>query len=289
MTLRRPEDFRHHDADLDSIRLHYLREGRGPALLLVHGWPGFCWEWHRNIGPLGRRFDVIAPDMRGFGDSEKPPLERTELFHTDHVVADFVALLDALGIEHCFVVGHDYGSEVAHKLIRRHRDRIEKALIINPSAPGWEERYLSRQHFHESWYAMFHRLHMAAELVGSSREAVRLYYRHFLSHWSANKDLFSAEEIEVYVDNFMKPGNIEGGFNFYKTDEPWSDVDYTVSDCPVAFLQGTEDPIAPPDWLDLVTRWYTDYTVEFVMNAGHFVMREQAELVNDRIARFFLG
>jgi len=71
MTLRMPDEFTHHTDVLSNVTLHYLREGSGPPLLLVHGWPGFCWEWRKNIGPLAEHFDVIAPDMRGFGDSTK--------------------------------------------------------------------------------------------------------------------------------------------------------------------------------------------------------------------------
>ena len=289
MLLRRPEAFTHHDAQLSEVRLHYLREGQGPALLLLHGWPGFSWEWHKNIGPLAEHFDVIVPDMRGFGDSEKPPLERIELYHTERVVKDYLELLDLLGVERCFLVGHDFGSEVAHKLIRCAPERIVEAVIINPSAPGWTERYLSPEHFGESWYAMFHCVPMAVRLVGVSRETVRIYYRHFFSHWSYDKDLFTDEEIEIYVDNFLKPGNIEGGFNFYKMTDPWTAKDRTISDCPVLFLQGDADPVAPARWIDAALAWYTKATLEVIQNAGHFVMRERPDLVNARIIETFIG
>ena len=74
MPVRRPEEFSHHYAQLEDIRIHYVREGSGPPLLLMHGWPGFWWEWYKCISALAESFDVIAPDMRGYGDSEKPDL-----------------------------------------------------------------------------------------------------------------------------------------------------------------------------------------------------------------------
>ena len=74
MAVRRPEEFSHHEAQLDGIRIHYVREGSGPPLVLMHGWPGFWWEWYKCIGALADDFDVIAPDMRGYGDLEKPDL-----------------------------------------------------------------------------------------------------------------------------------------------------------------------------------------------------------------------
>ena len=287
MTLRMPDEFTHHSDELSNVTLHYLREGSGAPLLLVHGWPGFCWEWRKNIGPLAEHFDVIAPDMRGFGDSTKPPLDRVELYSTEHVIDDFVELLDRLGLEKIYLCGHDFGSEVVHKFIRRHRDRVSAAAILNPAVPGWGERYMQR--FEEAWYFMFHQLDLAVELVGSSREACRAYFKHWLSHWSADGDLFTDAEIEVYTDTFMKPGNLHGGFNFYRVRDFWKPIDWTISDCPMVFLQGMNDPIAPAAWTDLVGRWYTDFTIEYVDDAGHFLMCEKPGIVNSRLIEGFLG
>ena len=284
--MRRPEDFTHHRAKLADLTLHYVREGKGEPLLLVHGWPGFWWEWHRVIGPLAEDFDVIVPDMRGFGDSEKPPLDRPDLFHMNHAVEDFRQLLDTLGIERAHVVGHDFGAVVAHKFMRRHPDRTGKVAIFNPIVPGFDELWLGPEHIHESWYNMFHALPMAAELVGSSREACRIYFRHFLSHWSHDRGLFDGEMLEIYVDNYMKTGNIEAGFNCYIPPEPWDDIDRTISDRETLFLQGMADTCIPSKWSDLVTRWYTRFSMEYVSDGGHFLMVEKPDLVVERLRGF---
>lgn len=285
--MRRPEKFSHFEAALPSIRLHFVREGAGTPVFLVHGWPGFWWEWHRNIGELATTFDVVAADMRGFGDSEKPPLEQIDLFHVDRVVDDFVGLMDHLGFEQAFFAGHDYGGVMIHKLIRRYPERVARAAILNPMVPGFDERYLSAGNFHESWYAMFHRLDLAADLVASSRETCRMYIRHFLRHWSFDPGVFDEQMIEAYVDSFVKPGNIRAGFNFYRADPPWANIDHTISTKPVLFLQSMNDPCAPAAWSDLVTRWYADFRIEYVDRAGHFLMIERPEIVNDRLRAFF--
>ena len=285
--MRLPDDFRHCHADLPDVRLHYVREGAGPPLFLLHGWPGFWWEWHRNIGALAADHDVIVPDMRGFGDSEKPALDRIELYHVNRVVDDTVALMDRLGIERAGFVGHDYGGVLLHKLIRRHPDRVTRAAVINPMVPGFDERYLGADNLHESWYALFHTLDMAAELVGSSREACRLYIGHFLSHWSADPDTFDDDMLDVYVDTFMKPGNLRGGFNFYRAEPAWDEVDQTITDQRMLFLQTLCDPCAPARWSDLVTRWYTNFDIEYVDAAGHFLMVERPLFLHRRLASFF--
>jgi pimeloyl-ACP methyl ester carboxylesterase len=285
--MRRPTDFRHARASLEGLGIHYVREGQGAPVLLLHGWPGFWWEWHRNIGELARDFDVIVPDMRGFGESDKPPFERIDLYHMDHAVEDTRRLLDHLGIEKAALVGHDFGAVLVHKFIRRYPSRVIKAAVINPIVPGFDELYLSPGNFHESWYAMFHMLDMAVDLVSSSRDACRIYFRHFLNHWSHDQTLFEDELLETYVDNYMKPGNIRGGFNFYRPPQPWDDPDRTISAMPMMFLQGLADPCIPSKWSDLVTRWYTNFSMEYVAEAGHFLMLEKPELLNERLRKFF--
>ena len=293
MAIRRPEDFRHFEASLPGIKIHYVREGQGPVLLLMHGWPGFWWEWYKCIGELARHFDVIAPDMRGYGDSEKPDLADLSKYHLNVVTDDHANLLGHLGIDRAYLVGHDYSALIMHKFVRKYRDRTNKALTIDPIVPGFENRYLSVGHFSESWYSQFHQLDMAVEVVSSSRQATRAYFKHFLSHWSYNKDLVTEEEMEIYTDNFVKPGNIHGGFNFYRanlslTSQPWTPLDRTISDVPMTFLQGMGDTVVPSAWTDLVAGWYNNYSIEYVPDGGHFLMFEKPDLVVDRIKKAFL-
>lgn len=290
MTVRRPESFKHYEAKLDDITLHYVREGKGPPLLLMHGWPGYWWEWYKCIEELAKSFDVIVPDMRGYGDSEKPDLKDLSKFHLNLVADDHAKLLKHLGISKAYVVGHDYSALVMHKFVRVYRDMVIKALTIDPVVPDFELRYLSVGHFPESWYSQFHQLDMAVELVSSSREATKIYFKHFLSHWSYNKNLITDEEMEIYTDNFVKPGNIHAGFNFYRANLsvssiPWTPLDRTISSVPMTFLQGMGDTVVPSIWTDLVAKWYNNYTIEYVPDSGHFMMMERPDLVIDRILR----
>jgi len=287
--LRRPDAFTHHYAQLPDIKLHYVREGSGPALILLHGWPGFWWEWHLNIGPLAKNFDVIVPDMRGYGDSEKPPLDQPKLFGVDHVGDDVNALMEQLQIKQAYLVGHDWAAIVVHKFVRKYPNRVIQAMVIDPIVPGAEAGYFSPEHAGESWYFWFHQLDMAVALVGSSRQATKTYYSHFLSHWSYNKNLWSDDELETYTDNYRKPGNILGGFNTYRGFAGWTDLDKTTSNVRMTFLSGQGDTVISPKWVSLIPQYYTNYTLEPVADAGHFMMREKPDLVNDRIRKSFLG
>jgi pimeloyl-ACP methyl ester carboxylesterase len=228
--------------------------------------------------------------MRGYGDSEKPDLRDLSKYNLNVVTDDHAKLLQHLGIKQAYMVGHDYSALIMHKFVRRYRDMTIKGLTIDPIVPGFEERYLSVSHFPESWYSQFHQLDMAVDVVSSSRAATKAYFKHFLSHWSYNKNLITNEELEIYTDNFVKPGNIQGGFNFYRanlslTSAPWTELDRTISNVPMTFLAGMGDTVVPSIWTDQVTNWYNNYTIEYVPDGGHFLMMEKPEIVVDRIRR----
>ncbi|TVS74511.1 alpha/beta fold hydrolase [Mycobacterium helveticum] len=201
MTVRHPEDFKHYEVQLPEVKIHYVREGSGPTLLLLHGWPGFWWEWSKVIGPLSQHYDVIIPDLRGFGDSEKPDLSDLSQYSLERTTDDQAGLLDALEIDQAYVVGHDYAAIVVHKFIRKYRDRVIKAAIFDPITPDFGPFYLGFPHIAESWYSQFHQTDMSVELVTSSREACRIYFKHFFDHWSYRTPLLTEEELEIHVDN----------------------------------------------------------------------------------------
>src|SRR3954447_1290314 len=102
MAIRRPESFKHREAKLPGIKIHYVREGSGPPLLLMHGWPGFWYDWAKCISDLAKRFDVIAPDLRGYGDSEKPDARDLSQYHLDMATDDQANLLRHLGIQQAY-------------------------------------------------------------------------------------------------------------------------------------------------------------------------------------------
>jgi len=105
MPLRRPDEFTHHEAQLDGIKSTMCAKGMVRRLMLMHGWPGFWWEWYKCIRALANDSDVIAPDMRGYGDSEKPDLKRYFQIPPDVVTEDHAKLLQHLGIDRAYMVG----------------------------------------------------------------------------------------------------------------------------------------------------------------------------------------
>src|SRR5918999_6597864 len=152
----------------DGVRLHYVRRGHGEPVVLLHGWPGFWYDWRRVVVPLAEEVDVIALDFRGFGDSDKPEGDPKELYTADRLAADVLALLDHLGVGRFVVAGHDTGAVIAQVLARTTPERVSALVLFNPphSAIGDKPQELASQR--ESWYHHFHALPWSDQLVGFS-------------------------------------------------------------------------------------------------------------------------
>jgi hypothetical protein len=191
--LLRPDDFKHStvvtkDPRGYEVKFHYVREGSGEPLFLFHGWPGFWYDYWMNIKELAKQFDVIAVDLRGYGDSDKlgydPAINRITLdpvqhYDLDTTVDDMMRVAKALGIEKAYWVGHDWSSLTTHKFVRRYPEMVKKLVLVNPFLPNAELRYLSPPFHEHSYYASFHNTPLAVELVGSSKEATKIYFRWF--------------------------------------------------------------------------------------------------------------
>jgi pimeloyl-ACP methyl ester carboxylesterase len=285
----------HQFAHVNNIDIHYVREGAGMPLFVLHGWPEFWWSWHRNIPALAQHFDVVAPDLRGFGQTEKPAGSAFESYDFQHHVADIIALADHLGFERFGIATHDVGAGVSQMLAREHAHRLTGLFLFNCAYPGVGRRWVKAEHLNEIWYQSLHQQPWATELIGHSRETCRIYFSNMLAHWSYDPHAFDAH-IETWVDNFMAPGNMQGGFNWYVVSHPIRMAlvrdgapQLARIETPTRFLWGRHDPILLSSWADALGDYFRDPMVEFAEHAGHFVHFEASELANAAITEFFGG
>src|SRR4051795_12239870 len=122
----------HGTLEYDCARLHFARAGSGPPLILLHGWPEFWLTWEPVMTRLADRFTLYAPDLRGFGDSDKPEGP----FGPDQQAADMLALMDALGLPQAGIVGHDVGGALMQPLARKAPERIAGLFFFDFVYPG---------------------------------------------------------------------------------------------------------------------------------------------------------
>jgi pimeloyl-ACP methyl ester carboxylesterase len=284
--LARPEDFGFSSGHVhaNGVRLHYARTGKNTRgtvpLLLLHGWPEFWLTWRKLMPLLADDFDVIAPDFRGFGQSDKPSFGPSRQQTAEVMATDILALAAELGIERFGLVGHDVGAMVMQSIAQMAPTQIKGLFFFNCPYPGIGQRWYAPDHISEVWYQSFHQLPWAAKLVGSSREACSLYVRHFLTHWPARVDAF-AEDYELWIDNFMRPGNLQGGFNWYMSvhatrmaiargELPAPPPIYL----PTNLLWGRQDPVLKAEWADRIPEFFPNAKLAFCEDAGHFVHYE---------------
>lgn len=285
----------HRYARVNGIELHYVREGDGFPLFLIHGWPEYWRTWRKNLPVLADSFDVIVPDLGGFGKSENPDVSVTEGYGVADHVADVTGLAEELDLDEFGFVSHDLGAYVGQRIARERPERVRGLFFFDCPYPGIGKRWRDPDHIGEIWYQSFNQQPWAADLVGANRDTCKTYINHFLTHWAGDPDAFDEADREAWVDTFFEPGNLQGGFNWYVAAEedrkrlmregaPAMDPITT----PTRILWGESDPILKSEWTDRLDEYFADYQLDTVPDAGHFVHYERPDRANEAITSFFI-
>ena len=272
---------------------HVARAGGGKPLVLLHGWPEFWATWEPVMRRLAARFTLVAPDLRGFGASDKPGGQPGASWGAAEHARDVVGLLDALGLDRVGFIGHDVGGAVMQSLAREAPDRVAGLFLFDFVHPGIGARMGAPDRLNEIWYQSFHQMPFAAELVGASRDSCRAYIGHFLRHWSHRKEAFD-DVLELWVDNFMQPGNLDGGFAYYRAahagrmamlrgDAPA----LPPITAPTCVRWAEHDAIFPAAWTDTLGETFADLDAAILPGVGHFPHREDPDRAAAEIAGFF--
>jgi pimeloyl-ACP methyl ester carboxylesterase len=279
-------------AETPDLLVHYVRAGRGEPVIFLHGWPEFARTWVHNLPVLAEHFDCIAPEFRGFGRTVSKVPRPASGTPPQQLAKDLAAFADALGLKRFAIVSHDVGSFVAQTFALAYPERVSKLFFFNCAYPGIGKRWGESQNFPELWYQQFHQKDFAAALVGSSRDAARIYYRHFLTHWAHQKHAFDAY-LGEWVDNFMLPGNIQGGFDWYSGVAEFrrrmmreGALAIPKISAPTFVLWGRHDPVLQYAWTDKLGDYFEDVTLQCAEDAGHFVHFEVPDLANTAMRAF---
>jgi pimeloyl-ACP methyl ester carboxylesterase len=283
---------------INGIRVHYVRAAAtARPIVFLHGWPEYCETWRPVIDRLAGRFDMIAPDLRNFGQSDKPAGDRPAANGgADILAADLLALADRLGLTRFGIVAHDVGAYAAQRFARDHAERVAGLFFFNCPYDGIGHRWAEAPHLLQTWYQYFNQQPFAADLVGASRENCRRYIGHFLKSWSAGNPAAFDPVLEQWVDNYLRPHNLQGGFNWYLSSNDSRRAVIEERAPPVPFITaptrvfwGRKDPSIKAEWSDRLDRFFVDLDLGFCEDAGHFVHYERPDAAAREIARFFGG
>jgi haloacetate dehalogenase len=279
-------DREHGMTAVNGIRMHYVREGEGPPVVLLHGWPQTWFCWRLLMPLLAERFTLIAPDLRGYGLSDKP----AGGFDKRTMAADVRALARELGHDRVALVGHDRGARVAHRYALDHPGEVERLAVLDVIPTRAMFARIDEQLARGFWHWLFHLQPDLPELlVGGNIDA---YLRWFFERWTHNRPPVE-EAVPEYVRAFSAPGALRAGFHDYRATFPddleADDASAAAGDkltVPVLALWGATGLTGKLPVVDIWREYATDVDGEAIGDCGHFLPEEQPAVVADRLLRF---
>jgi pimeloyl-ACP methyl ester carboxylesterase len=259
-------------ADSDGVKIHYVAQGKGPLLVLIHGFPDYGYTWRDQLPALARHFRVVAIDQRGYNKSGQP--SGVENYALDKLVGDIGAVLRHFRRDRAVLVGHDWGGIVAWAFAMRHPEQTERLVILNAPHPKGILRELASnpQQRKNSRYAR----------AFQAPDAARKLKPEFLVAW-----VKEPEARRRYLEA-MRRSSLEGMLNYYKANYPTppyrDDRAFPPVKCPVLLIHGLKDPYLLAGALNDTWKWVEgELTIVTVPGAGHFVHRDAPELVTRKM------
>lgn len=278
----------HRQATVNGVRLHFVQTGRGPLVVLLHGFPEFWYSWHHQIPALAAAsFQVVAPDLRGYNESDKPT--GIASYRLETLVEDVIALIQELGFDRAVVVGHDWGGTIAWNLALRYPQRLEKLIILNAPHPAafWRALWTSTQLL-RSWYMFFFQLPWLPERVIRAGNFAGL--ERTFRHDPIRPGSFSDEEIQLYKQALARPGALTAALNYYRAlfrYRPKEGI-RDVRPIPVSTLLiwGEHDRYLSNHLTENLEKWVPNSKVCRLPHASHWVQNDAPEDVNRLMLEF---
>ena len=203
----------HHTAQVNGTRLHYVTAGEGPPVMLLHGWPQTWYEWRHVIDLLADEYQVVAPDLRGFGYSAKPAAG----YDADTMAADLAALADHLGLRDVTVLGHDWGAVFGYVYAAKTPSQVRALGIVEMALPGvgiMEQAMAPQPQGNFLWHMGFQSVPDLPELLIAGKE--KPYLRWFFEHFAYDPGAITAADLDVYTDAITQVGALRAGLAVYQ-------------------------------------------------------------------------
>ncbi|MCB1971520.1 MAG: alpha/beta hydrolase [Geminicoccaceae bacterium] len=286
--------FENHRVEGEGATIHLRRGGDGPPLLLLHGYPQTGAMWHAMAADLARDYTLIIPDLRGYGDSDRPatdPAHRT--YSKRAVAADMVTVMRRLGYDRFMAAGHDRGGRVLHRMCLDHPQAVTHAAVLDivPTATVFEatNQTLATGYFH--WFFLIQPGGLPERMIGHEPS---LFLRSCLAGWSRGRlDFFDERALAEYERCFADPQVIHATCEDYRAGATIDLVDdredgLSRITCPLLVLWGRHGLMhrhfdVLQCWRDKASGTVSGSPVD----AGHFLCEEAPETAVDRFRAFF--
>jgi haloacetate dehalogenase len=292
------EGFRLESIDTGEATLRVRYGGSGPPVLLLHGHPQTHFMWHRVAADLARDFTVVAPDLRGYGESSKPPTtDDHEPYSKRAMARDQVALMHQLGFGRFAVAGHDRGGRCAYRLALDHPDRVSRLAVLDILPTGEHFRRADMQfglgYWH--WFFLAQPFDVPERIIGADPSGF------FSRGWPRDASsapipppYHAAEAVEDYLRCYANPDTVHatcedyraGATYDFRLDEADRAAGRRIS-CPLLVLWGAKGNL--PRWYDILGIWreWADDARGGPIASGHFMAEEAPEQTTAELRTFF--
>ena len=296
----KPAMITHEYADVNGVRLHYAKAGKGKLVMFVHGFPEFWYEWKNQLMEFGQDYLAVAPDMRGYNLSSKPA--EVEKYQVKYMVEDLRALAEKLGHKKFTLVAHDWGGAIAWSFAIAHPDYLDKLVIINAPHPGVFARELRDNPAQQkaSQYMLFFRSPEAEAQLSANNYAGLVQG---VLGAGLKSGAFTEEDKKAYIEAWSQPGALTGGLNYYRAarigppsgegDKEGTsfarDMASLTVKVPTLVIWGEKDTALLTGNLEGLDKFVPSLTIKRIPDGSHWVIHEKPELVNGYIRDFIKG
>ncbi len=278
---------------LNGVDICFRRGGQGAPMLLLHGFPQTHAIWHRVAPRLAARFSLVMPDLRGYGDSAKPPTTEDHSPYSKRTMArDMVELMRSLGHDHFHLCGHDRGGRVAHRLALDHPEAVERLMVLDiaPTRTMYERTTMDFARAYYHWFFLIQPAPLPERLIAAEP---LFYLRAKLGGWgSGGTGVFDERALTEYERCFT-PAAIHAMCEDYRAsatidlEHDRADEDRLI-ECPLHVLWGERGVVhrlfTPlDDWRAKARGPVTGRATP----GGHFIPEESPELLGDEMLAFF--
>ena len=279
--------------DANGLSFRVAHGGHGPPLLLLHGHPQTLMMWSKVVPALASHFSIVAPDLRGYGMSEKPASRPDHVPHSKRVMAeDQIAIMRAFGHSRFFVAGHDRGGRVAYRLALDHPEAVEKLAVLD-ILPTFEHFNRTDMAFALGYYHWFF---LAQPHDRPERAILADTDFWFLFRYGGTRpDYFTEEALEDYLACYRNPETVHATCEDYRAaatvDFEIDKADYGVNriTCPVLALWGADGKVG--ELYDVLSVWrdWADNVSGRALPCGHYLAEEQPAETAAELLEFFGG
>ncbi|WP_321895345.1 alpha/beta fold hydrolase [Paraburkholderia heleia] len=281
--------FTHRFETIEGIRLHYVIGGNkdGETVVLLAGYPESWFAWRKVMPLLAARYRVIAPDLPGQGDSDRPQGG----YDTQSLATSLHALLEKLEVRRYRLAAHDVGAWVAYPYAALFGDEVSKLALLDAGIPGItlpEALPVAPERAWRTWHFAFHAVPDLPELLIAGKE--RAYLEWFLRRKTANPQTFADADIDEYLRVFTREGGLRAGLAYYRAADVSARQNRELSTrgklrMPILALSADQGSIA--DMAGPLRDYADEVRGATIAWCGHFLPEEQPAAVAEELLRFF--